>query len=356
MNPFIEQLSQTVSQARTLEELTRPLLEMLEAMTGLESTFLTSIDEARGVQHIVYAHNSSALQIPEGLSLQWKDSPCKRAQDEGITFTNQVPASWPDLEVARSLGMATYAGVPVRTGDGELYGTLCAVDGTAKPRLPDAERTLQLFAYLIGQQAEREQLIRQLHAANEQLSSVASTDPLTGLPNRRALMATLTRMLAYGQRQQTGVLIAFIDLDGFKAINDRHGHDVGDQLLVAMTERLQRTLRTEDIAARLGGDEFVVAGMGSSPGDAAPLAQEAWTRRIAEATRGRFELAGASLDYPGASVGAVTVVPGQTEQAEDALRMADQAMYRIKLARKQPGCADTAAAPRRSRSQVADRA
>lgn len=340
MNPFIEQLSESVSQARTLEELTRPLLELLESMTGLESAFLTSIDESRGVQHIVYAHNSRDLRIPEGRSLQWQDSPCKRAQDEGVVFTDQVLARWPDLAVAREIGMQTYAGVPVRTSDGAMYGTLCAVDGEARPHLPHTESVLKLFAFLIAQQAEREQLIRQLLATNARLAAAASTDQLTGLPNRRALMATLGRMLAYGQRQQASVLIAFIDLDGFKAVNDRHGHDAGDQLLIAMTQRLQGVLRAEDIAARLGGDEFIVAGMGSTPDDAAPATQQAWAERIAQATRGRFELPGASLDYPGASVGVVTVAPGQVRDAEEALRLADQAMYRVKLARKRPAGAD----------------
>ncbi|KQR42789.1 sensor domain-containing diguanylate cyclase [Acidovorax sp. Leaf160] len=334
MNPFIDQLSDTVSKARTLEELTRPLLEMLEAVTGLESAFLTSVDEAKGVQHIVYAHNSRNLQIPEDRSLQWNDSPCKRAQDDSVVFTNQVLARWPDLQVAQEIGLQTYAGVPVRTSDGGLYGTLCAVDGEARPHRPHTEQALRLFAHLIAQQAEREQLIRQLVAANDQLAAAASTDQLTGLPNRRALMATLTRMLAYGQRQQASVLIAFIDLDGFKAVNDRHGHDVGDQLLIAMAERLQRALRAEDIAARLGGDEFILAGMGSPSGGADPVTQGGWTDRIAEATRGRFALPGATLDYPGASVGVVTVAPGAVQDAQEALRLADQAMYRIKQARK----------------------
>ncbi|RYF24499.1 MAG: sensor domain-containing diguanylate cyclase [Comamonadaceae bacterium] len=335
MNQLLEHLSESVSTARSVEELTRPLLEMLEAVTGLESTYLTSIDEAQGLQHVLYARNAGALQIPEGLSVPWSDSLCKRARDEGITYTSEVPALWPDSKAASVLGIRTYTSTPVLTGNGELYGTLCAASPRSQPRTPQAERILTLFAYLIGQQVEREQLIHKLLAANEKLASFASTDQLTGLPNRRALMETLERMLAQGQRRQMGVRIAFIDLDGFKAINDEHGHEAGDQFLVAMAERLQGVRRVEDLAARLGGDEFVVISQCAHPETDTRAAQDAWAARLTEATRGRFDLSGVSLDYAGASVGVITVAPDQSHQAEDALRMADQAMYRAKMARRQ---------------------
>ncbi|MBV7456196.1 sensor domain-containing diguanylate cyclase [Acidovorax sp. sif1233] len=335
MSELLEQLSQSVSTAHSVEELTRPLLEMLEAVTGLESTYLTAIDEAQGVQHVLYARNSSAMQIPEGLVVPWNDTLCKRALEEGRTFTDNVPACWGDSQAARGLGIRTYASQPVRVGNGALYGTLCAASTHARPRTPEAERILTLFAYLIGQQVEREQLIHKLLAANEQLAAVAATDQLTGLPNRRALMEALERMLAQGRRRQMGVQIAFIDLDGFKAINDTHGHEVGDRFLVAVAQRLRGVLRAEDLAARLGGDEFVVISLSAHAGDALHTAQDALSLRIAQATQGRFDLPGASLDYAGASVGAVTMAPDQTCRAEDALRVADQMMYQVKRARRQ---------------------
>ena len=334
MSELLEQLSESVSAAQTVEELTRPLLEMLEAVTGLESTYLTSIDEARGVQHVLYARNSSAMQIPEGLTVPWNDTLCKRALEEGRPFTDDVPACWGDSQAARELGIRTYVSTPVRMGNGALYGTLCAASTHRRPRTPEAERILTLFAYLIGQQVEREQLIKKLLAANEKLTAMAATDQLTGLPNRRALLRALDRMLAQGRRRQMGVQLAFIDLDGFKAINDTHGHEVGDQFLVAMAQRLQEVLRAEDLAARIGGDEFVVVSLTEHVGDAAQAAQDALSRRITQATQGRFELAGAAIDYGGASVGVVTTRPDQPHSIENVLRLADQAMYRVKLARR----------------------
>lgn len=334
MNQLLEHLSESVSTARSVEELTRPLLEMLEAVTGLESTYLTSIDLVKGQQHILYARNTGALQIPQGLSVAWSDSLCKRALHDGVTYTSDVPTLWPDSAAARAIGIQTYTSTPVHTGDGALFGTLCAASPRSQPRTPQAERLLTLFAYLIGQQVEREQLIHKLLAANERLASFAATDQLTGLPNRRALMEALQRMLAQGQRRQMGVRIAFIDLDGFKAVNDQHGHDAGDQFLVAMAERLQAVLRAEDLAARLGGDEFVVISQSALAPQDDRAAQEAWARRIADATRGHFALADVSLDYAGASVGVITVRPDDRHQAEEAIRLADQAMYQTKMARR----------------------
>src|SRR5262249_20769327 len=148
---------------------------------------------------------------------------CKRALDENRGFTNEASEVWGDSGAARALGIQTYLSRPVRLGEGgELYGTLCAASSGRHELDARAERMLGLFARLIGQDAEREKLVQELHQANERLPRPALTDTLTGLPNRRALHQNLQRLLAQGERQETAVLVAFVDLDGFKAINDRH--------------------------------------------------------------------------------------------------------------------------------------
>jgi len=133
MDSFFAQLSDSVARARTLEELTRPLLELLETVTGLESTYLTTIDLAEGLQRVVYARNSHDLQIPEGLTVPWGDTLCKRALDEGRLYTDNVGSIWGDSEAARLLGIQTYVSTPVRTDDGALYGTLCAASSRPQP-------------------------------------------------------------------------------------------------------------------------------------------------------------------------------------------------------------------------------
>lgn len=336
MNHLLEQLSESICAAGSVESLTRPLLQMLQSVTGMESTYLTSIDETKGVQHVLYARNTSTMQIPEGLTVPWNDTLCKRALEEGRTFTDDVPACWGDSEAAQALGIRTYVSTPVRMGNGELFGTLCAASTLSRPCTPESDRMLRLFARLIGQQVEREQLIQQLLASNERLEILAASDALTGLPNRRALMSALERMLAQGKRQKMGVHIAFIDLDGFKAINDTHGHGVGDQFLVAVGQRLQSLLRAEDMAARLGGDEFVVISLSSRVGEDALGAQNALRQRIESITQGPYDLTSLSLPYAGASVGMVTISPSEKATAESALRQADQAMYAVKAARRNP--------------------
>jgi len=341
MDALIEQLSQSVAAAHTVEELTRPLLEMLEAVTGLESTYLTIVDLEQGVQRILYARNTRQMRIPEGLTVPWHDTLCKRALDEGRPFTSNVAGCWSDSAAAAGLGIQTYMSTPVETADGALFGTLCAASADRRELTPQAHHVLRLFARLIGQQVERERLVQQLLAANARLAVYAATDALTGLPNRRALMEALRRQLAQGARQGTMVFVAFADLDGFKAINDAHGHEVGDLFLAHVAGRLRQALRAQDLAARLGGDEFAVIGPGPAPGQETEAARRAFGQRIAEATAGRFDGEGAVIDYPGASVGVIAVAPGSLD-ADQALRAADRAMYEAKRARRarqqaQPG-------------------
>ncbi len=306
---------------------------MLESVTGMESTYLTTIDLQQSVQQILYARNVSQMQIPEGLAVPWEDTLCKRALDSNQPFANDVDTRWGDSAAARDLRIQTYLSTPVHLADGALYGTLCAASSDRHDLPPQAQRMLSLFATLIAQQVEREQLVQKLLKANAQLTAYATTDPLTQLANRRALQQELTRMLAHGARRRAAVLVAFVDLDGFKAINDTYGHDIGDQFLVALSDRLRAVLRVEDLAARLGGDEFVVIGMG--PEELALLsdAERALQDRVFQATLGRYNLGHVQLDYQGASVG-VLGVPPETQNAAEALKAADAAMYQIKQSRK----------------------
>ena len=262
MNNLLSRLSQSLNAAQTLEDVTRPMLEMLETATGMESTYLTIVDVENGLQHILFSRNTQQLQIPEGLTVPWADTLCKRALEEGRPYTDNVAAVWGDSEAAKQLGIQTYASTPVRSDGGNLYGTLCAASASQRPLPENAEDLLQLFAKLIGQQVEREQLVEKLKKANTELAAYASTDVLTGLPNRRALLETLDRMLAQAVRTKTRVLVCFLDLDGFKRINDLYGHDVGDAFLTAISKRISAALRGGDYLARLGGDEFVLVGYG----------------------------------------------------------------------------------------------
>ncbi|SAI69430.1 signalling protein [Bordetella ansorpii] len=345
MDPILAQLSASLPNAKSLEDLTRPLLDMLGAVTGLESTYLTSIDLEKGEQHIRYARNTGEMNIPEGLTVPWSDTLCRRALEEDRMYTDDVGSCWGDSGAARQLGIQTYVSAPVRSEDGALLGTLCGASARQQPLKPDAETVLRLFSNIVAGYIERERLLDSLKDANNQLHAYAMTDTLTGLPNRRSLFESLQRLLAQGIDQRSSVLVGVIDLDGFKAINDNYGHQCGDQFLQQIAKTLSAALGPGDVLGRIGGDEFVVAGPGptlagsdsqpgriidnGSPQAAAKLMQD----RIGAATIGRHPLGERWLDYGGASVGIVAVEPTGLG-ADAAVRLADSLMYEIKRTRK----------------------
>jgi diguanylate cyclase len=331
---LLGRISETIVSAQTTEQLTRPLLALLEMVTGLETTYLTRVDQAAGVQNVLYARSSQRLQIPEGLTVPWSDTLCKRAIDEGRLFTDDVTACWPDSDAAAQLGIKTYVTTPVLNGDGSLFGTLCAASTERHPLKPEGKQMLTMFGALIQQQLQREHLVTQLLEANATLESYSFSDPLTGLPNRRAVVQALPRVFAQAQQDRRKVLVAFIDLDGFKQINDTYGHEAGDEFLMAIGARLRAGLGDGTVVGRLGGDEFAVLSEGPSLEDRdVTSAIAAIRKQIDGLLRGEFRLESCHLHYDGASIGAVCVDP-RLGSPQQALRDADAAMYADKMARR----------------------
>lgn len=216
MSSIAHRLSKAVVTSQTLPALTRPLLEIMVEVTQLDSAYLTTIDEERGVQNVQYALNTGDMQIPEGLEVPWNDTLCKRALEEGRAYTGNVGECWGDSGPARDLGIKTYVSTPVRFSNGKLYGTLCAASKQSKELVGDAEDTLQLFAKIIAGFAEREMLVKSLQRANQELASLAMLDALTGLPNRRCVSEELNRVISHCRRTREWVLVGFVDLDQFK--------------------------------------------------------------------------------------------------------------------------------------------
>jgi len=163
------------------------------------------------------------------------------------------------------------------------------------------------------------------HLAREQLREAALHDPLTGLPNRVLFMEMLERAVAKSRRPGNHLFgTLFIDVDRFKSINDSLGHCIGDQLLIAVSQRLQACIRSRDVIARLGGDEFTV--LLHDVHEAGEVTQTA--TRIKRSFTTPFKLEGHEV-FVSASIGVALSSTGYTD-AEDILRDADTAMYRAK--------------------------
>jgi diguanylate cyclase (GGDEF)-like protein/PAS domain S-box-containing protein len=165
------------------------------------------------------------------------------------------------------------------------------------------------------------------------IAELAYFDPLTKLPNRRVMIERMTQTLAECRRHGRHSALLYIDLDRFKGLNDTHGHEAGDQLLMKVAGRLRNTVRAEDTVARIGGDEFVVIlkSMSESQAAARQSALAAAEKLLAEIRR-PMQIGG--LRYTtSASIGAVTF-DGSERKIDDVLKRADLAMYEVKTGRR----------------------
>jgi diguanylate cyclase (GGDEF)-like protein len=174
-----------------------------------------------------------------------------------------------------------------------------------------------------------EQLEAKVAERTAELHAMAMSDTLTGLPNRRALMHMLPQALKRAVRLRRSCAVLFLDLDGFKGINDSYGHEEGDELLQQVGARILASVRKTDTVARLAGDEFVVIlEMLPSPGDA-----EATARKILPHLRNPFALSNNVVTI-GASIGVAVFMPDDVPDMAALLARADQAMYKAKAAGK----------------------
>jgi diguanylate cyclase (GGDEF)-like protein len=185
--------------------------------------------------------------------------------------------------------------------------------------------------YLPKSNADAGRLARSIQYAIErkraevELAHRALHDPLTGLPNRTYFLEQLEAGLARSARRGLRVGVLFLDLDGFKSVNDNHGHSAGDAVLAAVAVRLEGIIRPSDTLARFGGDEFVLlcedlAGVG----DVAALAG-----RLVKEMEAPFEIGDGHISV-GLSIGIVSARGGKGASAEALIRDADRMMYRAK--------------------------
>ncbi|MDD0839814.1 EAL domain-containing protein [Curvibacter sp. HBC61] len=203
-----------------------------------------------------------------------------------------------------------------RRKNGEAYAGLLTVS-----QVCDAQGQVQNYVALFAD-------VTSIRVQQERLEHIAHFDALTNLPNRLLLSDRLRQAMVQCRRSQQSLAVVYLDLDGFKAINDRHGHDVGDAYLIAVAQQMKQALRECDTLARMGGDEFVAVLSDVSSAEACGQLVE----RILHACATPLPVAGLCLQAS-ASIG-VTLFPQDDVDADQLLRHADQAMYEAKQSGK----------------------
>jgi diguanylate cyclase (GGDEF)-like protein len=286
---------------------------------------------APGLQpHYVAASDTSALRY-ERLQSELGEGPCLAAYVGGEAIS--VPDLSDEQRFPEFSSRALEAGLravftfPLRHGDGQLgaldlyrtgTGPLSAVVMTAAQTLADVAA-----AYLINAQARSD-----LKDSSDQSREAALHDPLTGLPNRALLLQRLEHAFARGRRSNLTSAVFFIDLNRFKEINDTYGHQTGDDLLVAVAQRLTDVLRPGDSLARLSGDEFVI--LCEDLND--PSQVDSLALRFHAVLGQPFRLSGTEVRMT-CSIG-IAVAGRETPAPEALIHDADLAMYRQKRNRR----------------------
>jgi diguanylate cyclase (GGDEF)-like protein len=226
-----------------------------------------------------------------------------------------------------SAGVHAWAGVPLMGVEGEVLGVLTAAHDQPRAWSSHEIATLSDIAASAAATLSLRRELVQRRLTEERLERTALYDPLTGLPNRLLFMERLEHVAERARRHgDSQYAVLFLDLDRFKVVNDSLGHQVGDELLVAITGRLAASVRTEDTVARLGGDEFAV--LLENIVDVADATRVA--ERIANELTAPVNLNGYEV-FSSASIG-IALSSSSYDRPEHLLRNADMAMYRAKSA------------------------
>ncbi len=206
---------------------------------------------------------------------------------------------------------------PVLSSSSSVLGTVTILPAEGREPEPHEKEVLERAARLVAIAVER-------HRAEERVRYLALYDPLTGLANRTLLSDRLDSAIAHARRHHVSSALLFIDLDGFKAINDTHGHNAGDEVLATIGRRISGCIRDCDTAARIGGDEFVVLlSEIAYPGDAQQVANKVLEAVGQGVAWGEHDLC------VGASIG-IALYPDDATTADALLTRADDAMYAVK--------------------------
>uniref|UniRef100_UPI00301E5245 bifunctional diguanylate cyclase/phosphodiesterase n=1 Tax=Kineococcus sp. G2 TaxID=3127484 RepID=UPI00301E5245 len=318
----------------TFGEACTQVLDFLQEHVPLGFWSITSCVDGRQlylhVRDAVYGKRSGEWH-------EWSQSFCRHVVDAGAPRVAPDAMAVPQYAaagIARELPIGAYVGVPIRGGDGRLFGTLCGMDPRVQPA--EMERhgpVLEVLATLLGQVLAVERLREEADEREAALRWRNLHDDLTGLPNRAMFLDRLTHALELHRRDRRPLAVLSIDIDDFRAVNDALGHGGGDELLTRVAERLRGVVGTGDTLARLGSDQFAVLVEHGVRGAAHPHVLALAERAVA-VVADRFTLAGRQVGV-GVSVGVAEVSADDDSPAPTAvLAHADVALDAAKRAGK----------------------
>ncbi|MFC4778059.1 diguanylate cyclase domain-containing protein [Paenibacillus sp. GCM10023252] len=292
---------------KNFDEIARDILAMAKEFLPDRLIYITSITKNKQII-VKLSESNPSIHINEGMVINLNDTVCNK-----IDFANNAPLIFEDMSKETELddlrqaligaNINSYLGVPITLSNGETFGTLCAVHTHAAMMTQKSTLMLQRIAKMFSYYLDLERL--------------AYRDSLTGLYNRQFLYKYFEENVASG-----GALF-FLDLDGFKSINDNYGHESGDLVLKEVAVKLEDFVQQQDgFAVRLGGDEFVINLINNRIG------QEELSKH-AENLLSRLSSWEIPLEgfYLSVSIGIALYAPGGSSRLKAVLKSADNALY-----------------------------
>ncbi len=325
-------IQQQADELDALKRLSLNLTSSLDLQTVLDAVVMEAVHLVKNANLVhIFLYMNEKLEFGAALN---KDGVCRKPiyepRENGLTFT--VARSGEQIIVEDMSNHPIYANAP-KTWTGSIIGIPLKIDDRVVGVMSLSRSTVGGFSFselrLLGLLSDQAAVAISNARLHLMVSKQAHSDTLTGLPNRRALDDRLEHEVVSARRAGYVFAVVMMDLDGFKIVNDTHGHSVGDQVLRAVFNYLATGLRTSDFLARYGGDELTLVLSQTDP-SAARLVVDKIMEKVHQFS---FNAPGGKKIRLGLSAG-IAFFPLHAVTSSDLLRAADEALYRAKKQRR----------------------